>query len=96
MDRLGIEEGLRLVFGQAPIRDLLKGMVCAMHVTMLDPTFGDPSKHRLDSPEAIWLVADTIAAALPAHLAKNPELDASLRSRLPNRPRDGQASSAGG
>lgn len=86
-DRLGIEEGLRLVLGQAPIRKVLAGMVCVLDLTMLDPTFGDPTRHRLDSPEAIWLVADTIAAELPPLLEQLPELESMLRSRVPLRSR---------
>ena len=86
MDRHGIAEGLRLVFGQAPLGEVYGGMVCALHVTLLGPEFGDPTKHRLDSPEALWLIADVIGEQLPAQLAEFPELFAELKARVPNRP----------
>lgn len=77
----GIDEGLRLVFGQAPMRDLMLGLVGVLHVTMLHPDIAGPTRGRLDSPEAIWLVADVIAARLPAFLAPQPAFADVLRGR---------------
>ncbi|MGI8685839.1 MAG: ATP-binding protein [Acidimicrobiales bacterium] len=83
---LGVEEGLRLVFGAAPMVDLMAGLVGVLHVTMLDPDVGGPTRGRLDSPEAIWLVADTIAGGLPAQLERSPGFAEALRRRVPGRP----------
>ncbi len=81
----GVTEGLRAVLGPGPMDDveaLLDGVV---HVQLLDPRFPGPTGRRLASPEAIWCVADTIAAQLPAYLARHPDLEARLRSRVPTR-----------
>jgi DNA gyrase/topoisomerase IV subunit B len=77
----GIEEGLRLVFGQGPTKELMKGLVGVLHVMLLEPNFAGPTKGRLDSPDAIWLVADAIAKQLPAQLHEHPELMTELQQR---------------
>jgi DNA gyrase subunit B len=82
----GVEEGLRTVFGAAPVIDLMRGLIGIVSVAMLDPNIGGPTRGRLDSPEAIWLVADTIASQLPAHLERDPVLAQSLRERMALRP----------
>ena len=83
---LGVEEGLRLVLGAAPMVELMRGLVGVVHVTMLDPAIGGPTRGRLDDPEAIWLVADAIAEHLPAQLERHPEFAETLRQRVPRRP----------
>lgn len=75
----GIEEGLKRVLGESgPYA--LKRMSVVLHVTLDDPQFVGPTRGRLDSPEAIDLVADALALHLPAILAADPALDAELRS----------------
>lgn len=81
----GIEEGLRLVFGAAPMRDLMLGLIGVVHLTMLRPDVGGPTRGRLDSPEAIWLVADAIAAGLPPQLDHHPAFTRTLQERVPLR-----------
>jgi len=88
----GIEEGLREVFGQGPMRDrngLMAGLRAVVHVRLLDPKFPGPTRRRLASPEAIWCVADVIAQQLPATLADHPELAASLQMRCKTRTNPG-------
>lgn len=80
---LGIEEGLRLALGQAPMEKVLRRTAAALNVVMLDPDIGGPTRRRLDSPEAVWLIADAIAEQLPGLLAKDPALEADLRSVVP-------------
>lgn len=77
----GIDEGLRLVFGQGPTHGLKEGLVAVLHVLLLEPSFAGPTKGRLDSPEAIWLVANSIGGQLPTHLDANPELRALLGAK---------------
>jgi len=82
----GVEEGLRAVFGSAPMGGLMTGLAGVVHVTLLDPDIQGPTRGRLESPEAIWLVADAIATGLPRHLACEPDLERRLRARVPLRP----------
>ena len=82
----GVEEGLRAVFGSAPMDRLMSGLVGVVHVTLLDPDIQGPTRGRLESPEAIWLVADAIASGLPEQLAGAPEVEVRLRARVPLRP----------
>jgi DNA gyrase subunit B len=84
----GLAEGLRLVFGEAPIRHVMRaGLVSVLSVTMLDPAIGGPTRGRLDDRAAIWLVADAVAAGLSPYLADRPELDRRLRDLIPRRAR---------
>ncbi|QXC59808.1 hypothetical protein KSP35_15665 [Aquihabitans sp. G128] len=85
----GIEEGLREVFGRGPMGEVLKGLRALLHVKMLDIEFPGPTRQRLASPAAVWLVADAIADGLPRALREHPELDADLRSRVLTRSRVG-------
>lgn len=82
VEATGIEQGLRLAFGRADIRDLLTGMICILNITLVDPTFGDPTRHRLDSPEAIRLIATAIGTGLPTSLETDPALRDVLRGRV--------------
>lgn len=77
----GLEEGLREVFGAGPMKELMAGLQAVLHLKLADPKFPGPTKQRLVSPEATWIVADLIAAQLPPLLAERPELEASLRAR---------------
>jgi DNA gyrase/topoisomerase IV subunit B len=81
----GIEEGLRQVFGGGPASPLMQSLVAVLHVLLLDPGFSGPTRGRLDSPEAVWLVADAIANQLPGALNSNPQLRDLLEGRLPRR-----------
>ena len=83
VQHLGIEEGLRLALGQAPMGEVLRRTAAALNIVMLDPEIGGPTRSRLDSPEAVWLIADAIAEQLPGLLAKDAELAADLRSIVP-------------
>lgn len=83
----GLEEGLRSVLGAGPVVDVMHGLRALVHVRLIDPVFPGPTGRRLVSPEAIWAVADTVAAQLPAQLARHPELAADLASRVPTRQR---------
>lgn len=82
VEATGIEQGLRLAFGRADARELLAGMICVLNITLVDPTFGDPTRHRLDSPEAIELIAAAVAKGLPASLEADPALRDVLRARV--------------
>lgn len=82
VEATGIEQGLRLAFGRADVRELFTGMVCVLNITLVDPTFGDPTRHRLDSPEATALIADAIETGLPTSLKTDPALHDLLRARL--------------
>lgn len=81
----GIEEGLREVFGPAPMGALLAGLRGVVHVRLHDPQFPGPTRERLASPEAIWAVADTIATRLPDRLGDQHGLAESLARRVPSR-----------
>lgn len=76
---LGIEEGLRRVFGK-PVPAVLDRLAVILHVTLDDPRFIGPTRGELDSPEAMTLVADALAEKLPGILASNPELAEELRA----------------
>ncbi|MGH3369523.1 MAG: hypothetical protein ACRDPR_05940 [Nocardioidaceae bacterium] len=82
---VGIEEGLRRALDRTPINGILEGLVAALHVVMLDPEVGGPTRGRLDSPEAVELVADAIASSLPAQLRSVLSLSIDLRTRRPDR-----------
>jgi len=75
----GIEEGLGKVFGSS-VPAVLDRLAVVLHVTLDDPKFGGPTRGRLDSPEAIALVADAVAEQLPSILALRPELAEELRA----------------
>ena len=81
----GIEEGLREVFGQGPMREvrdgLMAGLRAVLHVRLVGPRFAGPTKAELANPEAIWCVADVIAQQSPGKLEEHPELAASLAVR---------------
>jgi len=74
----GLEAGLRRVFGPSTLHVLQRTYVI-VHVTLEDAQFVGPTRGKLDSAEAISLVADALALHLPALLAEHPELDAGLR-----------------
>ena len=59
--------------------------MAALHVVMLDPDVGGPTRGRLDSPDAIELVATAIATSLPAHLRSDFNLSIDLGTRRPDR-----------
>lgn len=82
---LGLEEGLRRALDRPPINGILEGLVAALHVVMLDPDVGGPTRGRLDSPEAVELVADAIVTSLPAQLRSLLNLSIDLRTRRPDR-----------
>lgn len=78
----GIGTGLRRVFGVSSVEPLMPEMVAVLAVMLQEATFGGPTRGRLDSPEAIELVADAIVEQLPPLLDADPELAATLRRRL--------------
>lgn len=83
----GFEEGLRAVLGQGPMDDAMEGLRAVTHIQLVEPALPGPTGRRLDDPEAIWRLADTIASQLPARLARHADLLDDLRSRVPTRER---------
>lgn len=81
---LGLEEGLRRALNRTPINGILEGLVAALHVVMLDPDVGGPTRGRLDNPDAVDLVADAIATSLPAQLRPLVGLSIDLVTRRPD------------
>jgi DNA gyrase subunit B len=77
----GLGEGLRRIFGERWTA-LQPGLTAVIHVVLLDPAFGGPTRTRLDSPEAVELVASALAEHLPAALASHPGLVEELEARL--------------
>lgn len=86
----GVDEGFRQVFGPGPLRcrgGVMGGLRAVLHVQLVDPRFTGPTRGRLASPEAVWAVADTIAAELPGALVRQPGLMLDLGRRTMTRER---------
>ncbi|MCU1355481.1 MAG: hypothetical protein JWM89_899 [Acidimicrobiales bacterium] len=49
-------------------------------MTLKDPRFVGPARGKLDSQEAITLVADALGDQLPVIVAVRPDLNAALRT----------------
>lgn len=87
----GVSRALRRVAPQQlagvrrpALRELIgRGLVAAVHVGMYHPVFGDPTKDRLESPEARRAVREVMTGALADQLERNDALRGELLARLP-------------
>ncbi|MCA9577673.1 MAG: ATP-binding protein [Polyangiales bacterium] len=59
-----------------------RGLVAVISVTLVDPSYGAPTKDQLTTPAARGLVERAVREGFGAALAKDPQLAASLTERL--------------
>jgi DNA gyrase subunit B len=87
---LGLTTGLQQVASEAcagvPIEQIeaavSRGLVAIVCVRLVDPTYGAPTKSRLETPEAKTAVEDRVASAFAEFLEANPAMQQRLLSDL--------------
>jgi DNA gyrase subunit B len=60
------------------------GLVAVVHAALYDPVFGNPTKDRLDSPEARVAVSKIVGDGLGEHLSNDRDLREMLLARFPS------------
>ena len=80
---LEVARALGCTASDAAARELVEpGLIAVVHVGLLDPSFGSPTRDHLVSPIAAHVVRRAVVEALPEALRARPALDAFLRARL--------------
>jgi DNA gyrase/topoisomerase IV subunit B len=77
----GLVDGISGFFG-SDRRASVHGLVAAVSVVLADVKYGNPTKDRLDSPEARAPVADATRKALAAWAERYPAAAAERRERM--------------
>lgn len=77
----GILDGVRAFLGGGRRDANAKGLVAAVSVVLADVIYGDPTKDRLDSPEARQPVSEATQKALAAWALVHPLAPAPVRGR---------------
>jgi DNA gyrase subunit B len=81
----GLWQGFARAFGArvGPVRELIEpGLVAVLHVGLLEPKFGAPTRDQLTTPAARSAVREALRQTLPSVLRSRGELGAFLRQRL--------------
>jgi DNA gyrase subunit B len=74
----GMNDGLRRIFNESDADLLVSRVQAAIHLKLLEPRWGGPTRARIEDPRAASLIAPTIADHLPGVLMRRPDLQAQI------------------